>query len=114
MNEGLFAEPITPNDKEAFRKALIDIADMIRANIESGRIESIAVMFIGPSPKKDPDRLATLNSRYLVRVEHLDFLEDLWHAMIKDLSEHHGVTPAQVREDRRQSAARIEQEDQRK
>jgi hypothetical protein len=114
LNEGQFSEPVDAEDKAAFRKALTDIADMIDTAIETGRVESLAVLYIGPSPKGRPDSLASLSSRYLVRVEHLDFMQDLWHNMIKDLSAHHGVTPEQVRADRLQSSERIEKEGERK
>lgn len=90
--------------------ALCEIADMIRTRIEAGGIESIAVMFVGAAPKARPDSLATLSSRYLVRGEHLDYMQDIWNEMIKDLSKHHGVTPEEVRADRSQSAQRIERE----
>lgn len=105
-----FCTPLAPDDKEALRQALAGIADMISTRIEAGGVESIAVMFVGTPPKARPDTLASLGSRYLVRAEHLDYMQDIWNEMIKDLSKHHGVTPEEVRADRAQSAQRIERE----
>jgi hypothetical protein len=105
-----FSQPIDNADASAARRALSDIASMILTRVEAGGVDSIAVLFVGPGPKGQPETVASLGSRYFVRAEHLDFMEDVWLEMVDALIKAHGVTPDEVRANRAQSAARIERE----
>lgn len=90
---------IQPGDDQKMREARLAILDMVRAKIEAGEVESLAVLIVAKDPLVSGGNAYT-GSRFLVKPAHLDLIEDVFHQMMGELAKAYGVTAAEIREER--------------
>ena len=102
MKPQTYFAQIPREDKEILRQRRLDILDMIRAKIEAGEVDSLAILFVGPDPEVSGG-IAPNGSRFLVHVTHMDLVDDLYQDMMKRLASMYGYTAEQIRDMRRKS-----------
>lgn len=87
------------SDTAAVKQTQLELLDMARAQIEDGKLESIALLMVARGDREDG--CVYRGSRFLVRQMHLDIIEDLYNEMIDALAAQYGTTPDDVRRERR-------------
>lgn len=92
-------QTLQQSDPEAQRKALSNIVDMVIAKIEAGQVDSIAIMMVAKDPAVNGGEAYT-GSRFLVKPQHLDLLDDTYRQMMAALEKNYGVTVEGLRRDR--------------
>lgn len=90
---------ITPGDAASMRASQEAILDMVRAKIEAGSVESLALLMVAKDPQVSGGEAYT-GSRFLVSAAHLDLVEDVFHEMMTALVNLYKVTPDQLRAER--------------
>jgi hypothetical protein len=88
---------VKSNDYQSTAETNRMMLDMVRAKIEEGKVESLA-LFMVSNDADDPHGRSYIGSRFIVRPWHLDAMEDLYSEMMEALSsQYNGLTPAEVR-----------------
>lgn len=78
-------------------EAVAAVLDMIKAQLDLGKVDGIAIICIGPIKANDT---VDTTMRCFVRANQLDFLEEAMRVLMGQLVKNHGITPEEIRAER--------------
>ena len=96
---------ISPEETARLREKHYEILDMVRVMIDEGKVASLCFISVGPEPSEEEGKVP-IGTRFLVRAQHLDTVDNLFKGMMKNLEEAYGMTVADIRRLRQQHEAK--------